>query len=327
MKNKVLSILLSVLIAFGLWFYVITEERTQIEETFYNIPVIMNTDALSKDLMIISDDDPTISLKLYGTRSTLNKLRSSDIVVLVDLSKITEPGTKRLSYTVTFPGDIQTGTIEILNRQPDLIEVEVAQKAEKEIPIEVDLSGVHVAEGYKIDEANIFCDLKQVKISGPKTLIDQIAKAKVAVKAGTEDKGVTADVEEKIRLQLCDAQGNSVGDVSKVFVDGPGNATVKIPVLMEKEISVFYNIIYGNILNGINTEQRNKVDKITITGKKEVIEDIDDLTVDVDLRYLSGGFENKEYDLGLPAGVTSNIGSKVKVTIAYTPFPAQIEAA
>ncbi len=319
MKNKILAILLSGLIAFGLWFYVITEERTQIEETFYNVPVIMNTDALSKDLMIISDDDPTISLKLYGTRSTLNKLRSSDIVVLVDLSKITEPGTKRLSYTVTFPGDIQNGTIEILNRQPDLIEVEIAEKAEKEIAVEVETTG-ELKEGFKIDEANRFWDPKTVKISGPKSLIEKIAVAKVFVNIDGKD----SDVEEKVRMQLCDANGNPMGDVSKVFVDGPANVTVKLPVLMEKEIPVFYNVIYGDVLSSANTEQRNKVDRITITGKKDLVEDLDDLTVNVDLRDLSGGFENKEYDLGLPAGVTSNIGTKVKVTIAYTPSLAEV---
>ena len=42
MKNKVLAILLSVFVAFGLWLYVVTVEHTQIELTFYNIPVNWN---------------------------------------------------------------------------------------------------------------------------------------------------------------------------------------------------------------------------------------------------------------------------------------------
>ena len=40
MRNKILSGLLSLVIAFGLWLYVITYVSPGSEETYYNIPVV-----------------------------------------------------------------------------------------------------------------------------------------------------------------------------------------------------------------------------------------------------------------------------------------------
>ena len=54
MKNKVLAILLSVVVAFGLWMYVITSVSPGSEETYYNIPVVMDGETLlaERNLMI-----------------------------------------------------------------------------------------------------------------------------------------------------------------------------------------------------------------------------------------------------------------------------------
>ena len=46
MKNKLVSILLSVAIAFGLWLYVITYISPESEETYYNIPVILEGESV-----------------------------------------------------------------------------------------------------------------------------------------------------------------------------------------------------------------------------------------------------------------------------------------
>ena len=40
MKNKLSTLILSLLIAFGMWIYVITSVSPGSEETFHNIPVV-----------------------------------------------------------------------------------------------------------------------------------------------------------------------------------------------------------------------------------------------------------------------------------------------
>ena len=51
MKNKITSIALSVVIAFGLWLYVVTNISQETENTFHNIPIVWEGDAW----MLISD--------------------------------------------------------------------------------------------------------------------------------------------------------------------------------------------------------------------------------------------------------------------------------
>lgn len=315
MKSKVLTILLSAAIAFGLWLYVITVERTQIEYTFYNVPVVMDGESVMEDrgLVITSDVERTVNLTLSGKRSVLNKLKSSDITVLVDLTRIYEAGEKTLTYDVSFPGDAQNSSIEIVHREPDSITLTVAQWATKEIPVQIALSGTP-APGYLVDKDNISATPKSVDISGPKELIDQIAVGKITVDMA----GAKESYEQRKKITLCDAAGDPVtGDLSKVFVENH-MVLVKVPVLMEKEIALNPPEIFdGGGLTKNDIEVTMSIHKITVTGSPAVISKMPDM-IDlepVDLGKLAEGFENKEYTLALPEGVKSREGNTVEVTV------------
>ena len=94
MKNKFAAALFSLIVAFGIWLYVITTVSPGSEDTFSNIPVtLQNEAALSeRGLMVTTQDVPTVTLRLSGNRSDLIKLNSSNIVLTADLSGIYEPG-------------------------------------------------------------------------------------------------------------------------------------------------------------------------------------------------------------------------------------------
>lgn len=314
MKSKALTGLLSVAIAFGLWLYVITVERTQIEQTFYNVPVVLDGESVLEDrgLMITSNTERTVTLKLSGNRSVLNKLKSSDITVLVDLTRIYEAGEKTLSYDISFPGDVQNSAIEVVSRQPDSIELTVAQWATKEIPVNIETLGTP-AEGFKVDETNISASPKGVDISGPKELIDQIAMGKITV----DMNGAKESYEQRQKLTLCDANGNPIDtDLSKVFV-GDHMILVKVPVLMEKQISLRLPVIPGGGLTENDVTLSMSFDKITVTGSPAVVSKMAD-TIElgtIDLSQVTEGFENKEYTFTLPDGVKSREGNTVEVSL------------
>ena len=75
-KNKIMTFLLSLAIAFGLWTYVITVENPESDSTYHNIPVVfMNEEALTqRGLMLTSESEPEVDLHLSGNRKELNKL-------------------------------------------------------------------------------------------------------------------------------------------------------------------------------------------------------------------------------------------------------------
>lgn len=314
MKSKVLTALLAFCIAFGLWLYVITVERTQIEYTFYNVPVVMDGESVLEDrgLMIASDTDRTINLTLSGSRSVLNKLKNSDITVLVDLTRIYEAGEKTLSYEVSFPGGVQNSAIEIVNRQPDSISLTVAQWATKEIPVQIAVTGTP-ADSYKLDNDNISATPKSVNVSGPKELIDKISVGKVTV----DMDGAKESYEQRQRITLCDAVGNPIEeDLSKVFVDNH-MILVKVPVLMEKQISLRLPIIAGGGLTEADVNLKMSFDTITVSGRPAVVSKMADVIElpPIDLGTITQGFEDKEIEFTLPDGVKSREGNTVLVTL------------
>lgn len=314
MKSKVLTILLSAAIAFGLWLYVITVERTQIEYTFYNVPVVMDGESVLEDrgLMITSDTDQTVNLTLSGNRSVLNKLKSSDITVLVDLTRIYEAGEKLLNYDVSFPGDVQNSAIEIVRREPDHVALTVAKWEMKEIPVRIDIHGTP-ADGYKIDYDNIEPASKNVSISGPKELIDRISHARVSVNM----ENATSAFGETMRLTLCDSDDQPLDeDLSNVYVEN-STVTVRVPILKEKQIELRLPIIPGGGLTEDDVTLEMSMTSITVSGRPGVIDKMADFIElgTIDLREITENFAGREYTFTLPEGVKSQEGNSVEVSL------------
>lgn len=316
MKSKVWTIMLSVVIAFGLWMYVITVERTETEQTFYNVPVILDGESVLQErgLKITSDTDLAVTLKLSGNRPALNKLRSSDIMVLVDLTRIYEAGEKTLPYTISFPGDIQNSAIEVMNRKPDNISLTVAEWATADIPVKADSVGTP-AEGYLIDEQNMTTDHKTVTISGPKDLIGRIKMARITI----DMTGKMESVERREKLTLCDAEGQPVvADLSDVVVD-PYMILTKVPILMERQIGLVLPVIDGGGLTQWDPDVDLKMsfDTITVVGNPAVVSKMDPVIQlkPIDLGQVTESFGRELFDIPLPEGVRSREGDQVEVSL------------
>ena len=316
MKNKILTILLSMAIAFGLWLYVITYEYTQIEYTFYNVEIQFLGESTLNDrgLMIASESERTVDLTISGKRSDISQLKSSDITVLVDLSAIHEAGERTLSYDVSFPGDVQNSALEIVRRTPESIRLTIADWETKEISVEPETLG-NPAEGYIVDKEGITWSHKTVTISGPKELLDKIRLGKVVV----DMEGAKETKEQSLKLTLCDAEGNAVDeDLSKVVV-ATSKIQVKVPVLMRKEVQLLLPVIDGGGLTAADVVLDMSTDRITVTGSPAIIAKMaDTITLgQIELAKETDSFTMREYTFELPAGVNveGNQGTTVFVSL------------
>ena len=152
MRNKILSGLLSVAIAIGLWMYVITYVSYNDENTFYNIPVVFEGEAVLHDrgLMLSEKEDATITLVLSGSRSDLAKVNSSNITVKASLTGIYEPGENiPLTYSISYPGDVPSNAFVEESKNPETVRVSVEKLvSNKEIPVMVKYNGTAVPEGF-----------------------------------------------------------------------------------------------------------------------------------------------------------------------------------
>ena len=132
-RHPILAILLSVLLAFVLWFYVQDAESPDREETYTDIPVKIV--GLAEDLEVTDGDDQTVTVKLRGKRSDLNRVKKSEIEASLDLSTHTEMG---IVFEVDVSVLLPKGT-EVVEISPARIPVELNRTVSKTIPVEVEL--------------------------------------------------------------------------------------------------------------------------------------------------------------------------------------------
>ena len=304
MKNKILTALLAALIAIALWAYVITVERPESENTFYYVPVVLDGENVLQDrgMMITSDTDLTVTLKLAGKRSDLNKLKSSDIAAVVDLSRITEAGDKKLTYSVSIPGD---SNIEVVSRQPEDVALTITEWAVKEIPVDLAYEG-RVSEGYYVDRQSASLEYETVTVTGPKSIISQIEQAKITL--NLDDRIET--ISESLRYALCDAEGNPIEDVSSVTTDR-GEIRVTVSIQQLKELKLVYNVLDGGGLTATDVTVTADYATITVAGSTAALVDLDEINLGtVDLGEVPESTE-LVLPIKLPEGVSNQSGFTV----------------
>lgn len=304
MKNKVMSILLSLAVALGLWIYVITTVSPGSKDTISGIPVILEGETALKEkgLMITSQNNTTVSLTVSGNRSDLAKLDKNNITVKVDLSKIYDPGEHKLTYTYSWPADVPSGSITVESKYPGEIPVTVEMKESKSVPVNVAYVG-SVPEGFIDDRENGVLDYPEIKVEGPSSVVSLIDHARIEVDLTDR----TESVSESYRYTLCDAQGNPV-DVAQVTTD-VAEVHLDLKIQRWEEIELTLTVNYG----GGASEYTTKIDivpkTIKVSGSEALLEGLAG-KLNLGTVNLAEITENTQmtYDIVLPEGISNLSG-------------------
>lgn len=315
-RNKVYSVLLSVVVAFGLWLYVVNNVSETDSNTFYNVPVVMVGESVlnEENLMLTAVSTKTVSLNISGARSDLNKIDSSNITVKVDLSDIKEPGEKiQLNYEPSYPTDVAKNALTVVNRSPGSIYVDVDYRRTLEIPVQLKWTGIR-SEDYIYDTENAMLDYTSITISGPAAVADQIDHAEVEVNL-TDRSG---SVSESFRYTLCDADGNPV-DAEQITTNVE-EVQVELQIQRIKELPLVVDILYGGGATEKNTTVKVTPEVIRVSGGAAVLAELgDSYTVcSLNLADIEKNTDLK-YTISLPEGVTNQTGvSEATVSVRFT---------
>ena len=301
-KSKVTSMLLSLVIAFGLWLYVVTNVSQEAEYTIYNVPLVMEGESVLNDnnLMITALSADDVDLTLSGKRSDLAKVNSSNTVLKVDLTKIYEPAEKRaLTYTPIFPSDVATNALTIENRHPANIYVTVEARRNKEVPVEVVWIG-STPEGFMSDRENRVLDYDSVTVVGPASVADLIEKAVIEVDLNDQKMSISQDY----RYTLCDKDGNPV-DAEKITTNVE-DIHLDVKIQQVKEVKLVAEVIYGGGATEKNTTISIEPVVIRLSGGSAVLEELGD-TINLGKIDLSTIEKSQELTLpiSLPEGITN----------------------
>lgn len=314
LENKVIRWLVSFLVAFTLWFYVITVVSTEYDQSFSGIPVSFQGEAILEErgLMIVSNKNPTVSLRLYGKRSDLSKLDSSNITVMVDVSKIGEAGEHVLTTNnISYPGNVRNDAFSVLNRNPDSITLVVEQKIKKEVPVVIAYQG-SVQEDFIADKDNALLDYNTVSIEGPASSVERIEQAVIEV--DLDDK--SESFSDSYTYTLCDSNGDPV---DSAFVE-TNVAAVNLTLYIQrvKEIPLVLNIVEGGGATESNTVIELSQKTLKISGNDAVLAQLEELVLGtIELAAIPED-TTLTFPVVLPTGVTnlSNV-TEIQVSVAF----------
>lgn len=316
-NNKIYSVILSVVIAFGLWSYVVNNVSEQADWTFYNIPVIREGEAVlnERNLMVTGMSAKTVSLHLSGARDDLNRIDSSNTSVKVDLSAIQEPGQDiPLNYKPSYPSDVGSNAFVVSDRNPAQILVSVDYRRTLEIPVQIKWTGTR-SENYIYDTENSVLDYPNITISGPAAVADMIHHAEIEV----DLTGKVESISESFRYTLCDAEGNPVD--AKQITTNVEEVRLSTQIQRIKEIKLKVDVVYGGGATGVNTTVKVEPATIRVSGGEAVLAELGDtLTLTtLNLAEIEKSSSEIPCAITLPEGVTNQTGvaeAKVSVRIA-----------
>lgn len=315
-KNKIYSVILSVIVAFGLWLYVVNNVSQEDDATFYNLPVVMEGESAlnEQNLMITGTSNKTVSVNLSGTRSDLNKINSGNITVKVDLTQIEEPGQNiPLTPKISNTADVPTNAITVESRNPTVIYVDVDYRRTKEVPVQLKWTGTR-SEDYIYDTENAVLDYPAITVTGPAAVADLIDHAEIEVDLTNRAESIS----ESFRYTLCDAVGEPVD--AEMITTNVEEVRVDLSIQRIKEVQLKVDVIYGGGASEENTVITLSRETIRLSGGEAVLAEFGD-TYTVATINLADVETSTDltYTLNLPEGVTNQTGiTEVTVTIRLT---------
>lgn len=312
MENKGLRFLLSLVIALGIWLFVVSVVSPESEVEIRDIPVMLDGEGALADrnLIVVSDKNFTVDLKLFGSRVDLNKLSASNITIVADLSQITEPGEHNVRYDILYPSSVQSGNVDAKERNPQYLKLMVAERGWKEVPVKIKYTG-SVPNNYVVDRQNPKFDNAFITVSGPIEALEKVDHASISV----DLEGKTETIVANFRPVLCAADGTPLTELGKLTMDVTEvRATIKIFKI--KQVPLVVEVKDGGGLTSADVKLTQTLDTIVVSGSDAELEKLDKIVVGrIDLSELMESTE-VEFDITMDPGVNNITGvTKVKVNV------------
>ena len=308
-RNKIPRILLAMLISVFLWLYVVTVVDPNDTKVVYSVPVTYEnmTSLTDNSLVMTSGQNATVTLKFYGRRSDLNNLTSESLTVTADVSRIKSEGEQNLRYIVTLPDSVSDNNVQLTERTPSRLTVDVERAVEKQVNVAVDISN-EVADGYVADLEAMKISPEKITVFGPEAEVSRIDSARVSLDIG----GVTETVDNSFPYQLVDSDGNAVDTTN--FRCSADAVDVMLTVEKYKEIPLTLELKAGGGAKEENVTVTLSPAYITISGPGAIVDAMDSLSIGtLDLASMTELSETKTYDITLPDNVT-NVSGQNQVT-------------
>lgn len=289
LKDTTLKIL-SVVFAIILWFYVITEQNPVTVKSITEIPIeLINMNYLDRnDFVLMSNIESfKLSVSANGKKSILDSMSKTSVKVTADMSGVNNEGINIIPINIS-------GIPEGVTWKPSLssIEVVVEPKISSQLAVQVDIMG----EPYLgLASMMPIIDPADVLVSGPISIVNKVAYAK----ADIDVTGANSDISKNLSVRLFDKEGNEVTNVEFQ----PKRVNVQVPISNTKRLPIQFDLEDIPAVGYMVTNTYYYPKEVIVTGKQEVLENIEYLkTEKINLTNLTESLD-KEIGLIMPLGL------------------------
>ena len=166
-------VLLSFALAVVLWAWVTTQRDPTETRNYPDVPIVAPQLA---DPLEIAGDFGSVSLQVEGPRSSLDALMRDDLEPQVDVSTVTGPGSYTVPVTINLPPSLRAVRIT-----PSRLPIVVDETATRTVHIEVQVATP--SDGTR-RVSGVVPDVSEVTVSGPRRLVDEVAKVVLPIDIG-----------------------------------------------------------------------------------------------------------------------------------------------
>ena len=294
-KQEITVIIASVLLAFVMWIYAMTDKNPMERKTVENIPVqLVNTEALEQfKLALTPEQNFTVSLEIRGKALdvfTANDPAYFNIVADLNSSAYLKKGENNIPVEIIGkPNGIQ---VENPTGVPYYIKVKLEALETKSVGVNINLTG-SVKEGFGyLDPVT---SPTEVLVSGPESIVNSVNSLTGEIVINDKSN----DAHGSIVITPVDKDGKEVKYVSlaKQVVD------VSVPVKPAKEVNVVVKTTGSIGENKILKKTNQSTDKVIIVGDRKYLDKVKEIeTLPYDISKIKTTFTDT-LSLNLPEGI------------------------
>ncbi|MDK9866691.1 MULTISPECIES: CdaR family protein [Staphylococcus] len=255
-------------------------------ETIEDVPVQVKYDNTS---LYASEVPNKVDVEISGPQSQVLKAENGEsIKAVLDLSE-----EKAGKHTTQFQVNGLNKDIDY-NVKPKETTINLEEKVSKTLKVEPDVSNNDLDSEYKVNEQSV--SPETVKVTGGKNQIDKIAYLKATYKNKSKISKDTTDVAQ------ITAFDRNLNKIDVMVQPNEVNLSVKVEDY-SKKVKVKTKTV-GSLSNGREVDDIElDNEEVEIYGNKEDLEDIDEITANIDLDNVAGSTE-KDITFEVPDKVT-----------------------
>ena len=277
-KDKIFDLIVAIIIALGLWMYVVTVVTPDDDIVITDIPVVFageNTLRSENNLILTNRSHRTVTVTFHGSRILLKQLSEErdSITAVVDVETLTSEREYASGYEIQLPTFLRSDQIQMVEYSPKTIQFTVEKMATRQIQVHGIFDG-SVVDGYTAGD--LVYDQNVIKITGPAEWVEQVSYAQVIL-GSEQDRPLSRTTTRDLGITLISKDGEPVRneDISL----STNTVQVTLPVYLEKELPLTVEHIYDNSTNADNTSVRIEPASITVVGEPDLVRDLTSISL------------------------------------------------